>query len=201
MVDVIHRRPEGPGQPLSKADLDADPVVQLHRWLESAAAAGTREPNAMTLATADALGAPSARVVLLRGLDSFGLTWYTNRQSLKGRDLADNPRAALVFHWECQQRQVRVAGSVTRVAEAEAEVVLVVDELVPDDDDEDDEDDSPEMTFDSEPDGARLRAHINVTQAARFIVTADELMSKGRPPCKLCGQPLDPTGHACPRLN
>ncbi len=85
------------------------------------------------------------------------------------------------------------------VAEAEAEVVLVVDELVPDVDQ--DEDDTEPDLFESEPDGARIRAHINVVQAARFIATADELMTKGRPPCKLCGQPLDPTGHACPRLN
>ena len=87
------------------------------------------------------------------------------------------------------------------VAEAEAEVVLVVDELVPDADEDDDDEEPPEMLFDSEPDGARLRAHINVAQAASFIAAADELMSKGRPPCKLCGQPLDPAGHACPRLN
>ena len=120
MSDIIQRRPVGPEQPLSEADLSEDPVTQLRRWLEEAAAAGAREPNAMTLATADAAGVPSARVVLLRGLDQAGLTWYTNRRSLKGRDLAANPRAALVFHWELQQRQVRVAGSVSLVPEAEA---------------------------------------------------------------------------------
>jgi pyridoxamine 5'-phosphate oxidase len=121
MSDIIQRRPEGPERPLSEADLWPDPVAQLRRWLEEAAAAGTREPNAMTLATADAAGVPSARVVLLRGLDQAGLTWYTNRRSLKGRDLAANPCAALVFHWELQQRQVRVAGSVSLVPVAEAE--------------------------------------------------------------------------------
>lgn len=84
-------------------------------------AAGTREPNAMTLATADSAGVPSARVVLLRGLDDRGFTWYTNRESLKGRDLAANPRAALVFHWERLQRQVRVSGDVSVVDEEEAE--------------------------------------------------------------------------------
>lgn len=85
------------------------------------------------------------------------------------------------------------------VAEADAEVVLVVDELVPDDE-EDDEEEELDL-FETPPDGARIRAHINVTQAAQFIATSDELMTKGRPPCRLCGQPLDPTGHACPRLN
>lgn len=90
------------------------------------------------------------------------------------------------------------------VAEAEAEVVLVVDELIPDADDDDDdgqEDDVELDLFDTPPEGARVRAHINVTQAAQFIATSNELMRKGRPPCRLCGQPLDPTGHACPRLN
>ena len=120
MTDIVHRRPDLPEQPLERTDHDADPVVQLARWLEAAAAAGTFEPNAMTLATADAQGVPSARVVLLRGLDASGLTWYTNRTSLKGRDLAANPRAALVFHWERQQRQVRVTGTVVEVPEAEA---------------------------------------------------------------------------------
>jgi len=87
------------------------------------------------------------------------------------------------------------------VAEAEAEVVLVVDELLPDDDDDDDGLDEDIDLLDSEGDGARIRAHIDVTQAARFVATSDELMTRGRPPCRLCGQPLDPTGHACPRLN
>ena len=84
------------------------------------------------------------------------------------------------------------------VAEADAEVVLVVDELVP----EDEIDDEIEVDLYEEPqEGARIRAHINVVQAAQFVATSDELMSQGRPPCRLCGQPLDPAGHACPRLN
>ncbi|MEM8922985.1 MAG: DUF3090 family protein [Actinomycetota bacterium] len=88
------------------------------------------------------------------------------------------------------------------VLEADGEVVLVVDELIPDADDEDDETDEIELDlFDSPAEGARIRAHIDVTQAARFIVTSEELMTRGRPPCRLCGQPLDPAGHACPRLN
>jgi uncharacterized repeat protein (TIGR03847 family) len=91
------------------------------------------------------------------------------------------------------------------VAEADAEVVLVVDELV--DDDEDDTDiDDPEFEVDDllgDPagGGGRIKAHIKVTQAIEFVATSEDLMSKGRPPCRLCGQPLDPTGHACPRLN
>jgi pyridoxamine 5'-phosphate oxidase len=121
MTDILRRRDHGPERPLERASLDPDPLAQLRSWLEAAEAAGTREPNAMTLATADAEGVPSARVVLLRGLDDKGLTWYTNRGSLKGRDLASNPRAALVFHWELLERQVRVSGDVSGVPEAEAE--------------------------------------------------------------------------------
>ena len=120
MSDLLQQRPVGPEQPLQRADLDADPVVQLQAWLTAAAAAGTHEPNAMTLATADAEGVPSARVVLLRGLDERGLTWYTNRSSLKGRNLAANPRAALVFHWERLQRQVRVSGAVSVIPDVES---------------------------------------------------------------------------------
>ncbi|MEM7341633.1 MAG: DUF3090 family protein [Actinomycetota bacterium] len=86
------------------------------------------------------------------------------------------------------------------VDEADSEVVLVVDEMVPEDEDEDDELDEIDL-FESPPKGARIRAHLNVVQAARFVATSDELMAGGRPPCRLCGQPLDPTGHACPRLN
>lgn len=87
------------------------------------------------------------------------------------------------------------------LADADGEIVVVVDELVPDDDHGDEDEDEELDLLSSEPDGARLRAHITPQQAARFVATAEELMSKGRPPCKLCGQPLDPAGHACPRLN
>jgi pyridoxamine 5'-phosphate oxidase len=105
---------------LYAAELDPDPVVQFRHWLAAAAEAGIREPNAMTLATAGAEGAPSARIVLLRGVDARGFTWYTNRESLKGRDLAANPRAALVFHWESLERQVRVSGPVRVIDESES---------------------------------------------------------------------------------
>ena len=107
---------------LDLADLDPDPIRQFQAWLDEAAAAGIREPNAMTLATADAAGEPSARVVLLRGVDDGGFTWYTNRESRKGRDLAENPRAALVFHWDALERQVRVAGPVAPISDAESAV-------------------------------------------------------------------------------
>jgi len=109
-----------PEDSFERSDLDPDPVAQLRSWLAAAAEAGVREPAAMTLATAGADGLPSARVVLLRGIDERGLTWYTHRGSLKGRDLAANPHAALVFHWEVLERQVRVSGPVSEIDEAES---------------------------------------------------------------------------------
>ncbi|MCU0479221.1 MAG: pyridoxamine 5'-phosphate oxidase [Chloroflexi bacterium] len=113
--DFESRRVEYTHASLDAADLDPDPVRQFLAWLTDAGEAGIREPNAMTLATATATGEPSARIVLLRGVDADGFTWYTNRESRKGRDVAENPRAALVFHWDALERQVRVVGSVSRV--------------------------------------------------------------------------------------
>jgi pyridoxamine 5'-phosphate oxidase len=100
--------------------LAADPLTQLAAWLEGARSA-CAQPDAMTLATADAEGRPSARQVLLRGLDERGLVFFTNRSSRKARELAENPRAALVFHWYEQGRQVRVEGTVDQVRPAESE--------------------------------------------------------------------------------
>ena len=103
---------------LDEADLPADPFDLFAVWFADAQAAGTREPNAMTLATATAGGEPSARVVLLKGVD-HGFCFYTNHQSRKGAELDANPRAALVWWWPELERQVRVEGAVERV-EAEA---------------------------------------------------------------------------------
>lgn len=95
------------------ASLDPDPGAQFGRWFAEAAAAGVVQPEAMTLATATPDGAPSARMVLLKGHDDGGFAFYTNRESRKGLELAANPRAALVFHWhEPRERQVRVEGRV-----------------------------------------------------------------------------------------
>lgn len=94
---------------------------QLERWLADAAAADVQEPTAMTLATADESGRPSARTVLLKGLDNRGLVFFTNLRSRKGRELAANPRAALVLAWAGQRRQVCVSGDVESVTRAETE--------------------------------------------------------------------------------
>jgi pyridoxamine 5'-phosphate oxidase len=99
----------------------ADPIEQFRAWLDEATSAGVRQPDAMTLATADADGNVSARTVLLRGLDGRGVVFYTNLESAKAVELAARPRAALVFHWRELERQVRIVGPVTRVPDAEAE--------------------------------------------------------------------------------
>jgi pyridoxamine 5'-phosphate oxidase len=101
-------------------DLDPDPVVALRAWLDEAAEASP-QPDAMVVATSTARGRPSARVVLLRGLDERGLVFFTNRTSRKGRELAENPHAAVVFHWWELGRQVRVEGGVEEVAREESE--------------------------------------------------------------------------------
>ena len=101
---------------LSEAGVDPDPLRQFRAWLDQALAAGVHEPHAMTLATADADGRPSARVVLLRGLDERGFAFFTNYDSRKGRDLEANPFGALVFYWAALERQVRVEGRVAAPA-------------------------------------------------------------------------------------
>ncbi len=106
---------------LHRADLDPNPVRQLEAWLADARAAHILEPKAMTLATATPDGVPSARMVLLRGLDERGLVFYTHYASPKGRDLAANPHAAAVFYWDALRRQVRVSGTVSRLERAESE--------------------------------------------------------------------------------
>ena len=91
--------------------VDADPIVQFGRWYDEAVAAGVRQPEAMTLATARPGGEVSARTVLMRGHDERGFAFYTNLESAKAADLETNPRAALVFHWRELERQVRVRRS------------------------------------------------------------------------------------------
>jgi pyridoxamine 5'-phosphate oxidase len=105
---------------LVEGDVDPDPVVQFGRWFDDANAANLVEPSAMTLATAGADGVPSARMVLLRGVDQRGFVFYTNYESRKAAELAANPRAALVFWWGELQRQVRVEGRVQRTSHEES---------------------------------------------------------------------------------
>lgn len=106
---------------LREGDVAPEPVAQFLAWFDEARRAELREPNAMTLATATPDGAPSARVVLLKGADERGFVFYTDFRSRKGEELAANPRAALVFFWGELERQVRVTGAVARVSREESE--------------------------------------------------------------------------------
>jgi pyridoxamine 5'-phosphate oxidase len=106
---------------LDEGDLAPTWSAQFRRWFDDAAANGVGEPNAMVLATAGADGRPDARIVLLKGLDESGLRFYTGLASAKGRELAANPYASVVFPWHDLQRQVRIDGPVHRLTDAEAD--------------------------------------------------------------------------------
>src|SRR5436190_1178651 len=105
---------------LSEEDLDRDPIRQFQKWLQQAIEV-VPEPNAMVLATADKKGRPSTRVVLLKGIDERGFTFFTNYQSRKARELAENPQGALVFYWAPLERQVCISGDVSKVSWEESE--------------------------------------------------------------------------------
>ena len=106
---------------LSAVDAGDDPLALFERWLQAAIDAGIGEPNAMTLATATPEGLPSARIVLLKGAGPAGFDFFTQLDSRKGRELAANPHAALVFHWQPLHRQVRLEGRVVRLSDAESD--------------------------------------------------------------------------------
>src|ERR1700722_3440063 len=123
---------------LHRADLAANPIAQFNKWFEQALKAGLREPNAMTLATADKQGRPSARIVLLKNMSQKGFTFFTNYESRKGSELTANPHASLVLFWPELERQVCIAGSVSKVSRAESK-----------------------KYFDSRPKGSRLAAWVS----------------------------------------
>ena len=105
---------------LEEQDLNPDPFMQFDTWFGNAVDAGIELADVMTVATASQAGVPSARIVVLRGVDERGFVFYTDYRSAKSRDLDENPRAALVFYWRELGRQVRIAGAVQRVAEEES---------------------------------------------------------------------------------
>jgi pyridoxamine 5'-phosphate oxidase len=105
---------------LREEDLDPDPFKQFERWFADAAASGMQLPEAMALATATNLGEPSLRMVLLKGFDSRGFTFYTNYESQKGKELERNPNAALLFYWAQFGRQVRITGRASRTTAEES---------------------------------------------------------------------------------
>jgi pyridoxamine 5'-phosphate oxidase len=106
---------------LDENSVDRNPIDLFRRWFDEAIASGSRLPDAMTLATASKDGKPSARMVLLKQVDEEGFVFFTNYRSSKGRELKENPQAALVFYWTQLDRQVRVEGSVERISRAESD--------------------------------------------------------------------------------
>lgn len=106
---------------LSEADVDPDPIAQFKRWFDEAVSAQIPEPNAMGVSTVGLDGRPSSRILLIKEVDQRGFTWFTNYDSRKGRELAANPHAALLFHWVELERQVRIEGRVERTASEESE--------------------------------------------------------------------------------
>ena len=138
---------------LNESELERNPFAQFGKWFEDAVRAEVPLPNSMSLATATRSGRPAARAVLLKGFDARGFVFYTNYGSRKGRELAENPHAMLLFCWEELERQVRIEGAVERTSPAES------DEY-----------------FSSRPLGARLSAHVS-PQSER-VAGRDELEAK-----------------------
>jgi pyridoxamine 5'-phosphate oxidase len=119
-VKIADLRTEYMRETLDEASVAPDPLRQFERWFDEAVASQLREPNAMTLATAGADGRPSARIVLLKGVDDRGFAFFTNYASRKADDLAARPSAALLFFWPDLERQIRIEGAVSRVDVAES---------------------------------------------------------------------------------
>jgi pyridoxamine 5'-phosphate oxidase len=152
---AAHLRPERSLGSLDVADVDPDPFTQFGVWLQHAIEAEPGEPNAMTLATSTVDGRVSARMVLLRGFDQQGFVFYTNYESRKGRELDENPHAALVFYWGILQRQVSITGRVERVSREESQAY-----------------------FNSRPVGHRIGAW--ASQQSRILETREELEERVR---------------------
>ncbi|TAL47281.1 MAG: pyridoxamine 5'-phosphate oxidase [Chitinophagaceae bacterium] len=108
-------------QSLSETEIDSNPIKQFEKWWEEAVHAKIDEVNAMTLATASQDGLPSARIVLLKGFSDKGFIFFTNYESYKGQQLAENPKACLVFFWKELERQVRITGLVRKISEKESD--------------------------------------------------------------------------------
>jgi pyridoxamine 5'-phosphate oxidase len=125
-LDLASLREEYASAGLAESDLAADPITMFRGWLAEALGAGLHEPNAMVVATVGADFAPSARMVLLKGLDERGFVFFTNTRSRKGTELAANPRCSLLFPWHPLERQVRVDGSASPLADEDAAAYFAV---------------------------------------------------------------------------
>ncbi len=117
MLSIADIRKEYKMRSLAEADVAADPFAQFSSWWEEAIASNVEEVNAMTLATADAAGRPSARIVLLKGMNEGGFEFFTNYESHKAKEMEFNEHVALVFFWKELERQIRIEGSVSKLPE------------------------------------------------------------------------------------
>ena len=117
---IFHLRCDYDREPLSKSDLNPDPVKQFREWFEDARSSGIPEPNAMTLGTSDKSGHVSCRTVLLKAYDERGFVFFTNYGSRKALQIAENPRASLLFPWVALARQVEIAGTAEKISAAES---------------------------------------------------------------------------------
>jgi pyridoxamine 5'-phosphate oxidase len=126
VTDLAQLRVDYKRAAFRECDAAANPFDQFTRWFDEALAAAVPEPNAMTLATVDEAGRPSARIVLLKSLDARGFVFHTNYDSRKGRELAVNARAALLFFWPELERQIRIEGTARAVSATESDAYFVV---------------------------------------------------------------------------
>ncbi len=120
-MDIASQRREYSRETLDESVVDRDPIAQFAKWFDEALKSELREPTAMALATVGADGRPSSRMVLLKGFDARGFVFYTNYESRKGRELAANPHAALLFFWAELERQVRIDGAIAPASAAESD--------------------------------------------------------------------------------
>jgi pyridoxamine 5'-phosphate oxidase len=120
-MNVADRRREYTRETLDETAVAREPLDQFRRWFDEALASELREPTAMAIATVGPDGRPSARMVLLKGYDDRGFVFYTNYDSRKGRELAQNPRASLLFYWAELERQIRIEGAIGTVPAAESD--------------------------------------------------------------------------------
>ena len=126
VTDLAQLRVDYKRAAFSEGDAAANPFEQFTRWFDDAVAAAVPEPNAMTLATVDAAGRPSARIVLLKSFDATGFVFHTNYDSRKGRELAENANVALLFFWPALERQIRIEGTANAVSAAESDAYFSV---------------------------------------------------------------------------
>jgi pyridoxamine 5'-phosphate oxidase len=125
-IQIAELRIEYMQQTLSEQEANTDPIKQFKKWWDEAIKSQGQEINAMTLATCNSKGHPSARIVLLKGFGEEGFIFFTNYESRKGKELQENPNACLVFFWKELERQVRIEGSVEKITEAESDEYFLI---------------------------------------------------------------------------